>query len=599
MALLASIVVVTNTTLVSVTQRTREIGVRRALGATRRQVVREVLLEATLVALAGAAAALLGIWALASAARAAGAPPLSLSLATAAWSVGSAAGAGVLAGLYPALPGRPRRRDRGPEARMRRLREWLSLGRGQLRAWSWPRCWPTRCAPRLAVLGIVIGIVTVVLVASILANLRNQVALLFRELGTENVFAYHRSGDPYAAPSEKEARRLPLDPAFAEVIAREGRHVRDVGVQLIVPAVVNGRALVARAGASESDRVFVEGVSAPYFDVVGSEIAEGRPFSELEARSGARVCVLGANVAKALYGSDRALGRRLRLAGEAWSVVGVQTPRKGGFFGENRNDNVIFIPLRAAERRFAEAKATVLYVRARPGQRDLARVEVEAILRRLRRLAADQPNDFELSTADQIIRSLDQVSAAVGLVTFALAAVSLLIGGIGVANVMVIAVSERTREIGVRRALGARRAVVLRQFLLEAALLSSIGGVAGVRHRAAARARRRPRGTRLLGPRAGLGDRLRPRRLAADRRRRRLPPRTAGRSPRPRRGPALRVTKARRPRGRRASSVACWRLLSLRGPRPPAARAPYRPRGRAGAARPGSGTRTSHGTPAG
>jgi putative ABC transport system permease protein len=332
----------------------------------------------------------------------------------------------------------------------------------------------------LAVLGIVIGIVTVVLVASILANVRNQVALLFRELGSENVFAYHLSGDPYAPPSEKEARRRPLDPSFAEVIAREGRHVRDVGVQLIVPAVVNGRALVARAGAAESDRVFVEGVSASYFPVVGSEIAQGRPFSELEARAGARVCLLGANVAEALFGGERALGRTLSLAGEAWTVVGVQTPRKGGFFGENRNDNVIFIPLRAAQRRFTDAKATVLYVRALPGQRELARVEVEAILRRLRRLAVDQPNDFELSTADQIIRSLDQVSAAVGLVTFALAAVSLLIGGIGVANVMLIAVSERTREIGVRRALGARRAVVLRQFLLEAALLSGLGGVAGV-----------------------------------------------------------------------------------------------------------------------
>jgi putative ABC transport system permease protein len=306
------------------------------------------------------------------------------------------------------------------------------------------------------------------------------VALLFRELGTENVFAYHRSGDPYAPPSEKEARRLPLRPAFAEVIAREGRHVRDVGVQLIVPPIVNGRALVLRAGGSESDRALVEGVSLDYFDVVGAEFAAGRPFTALESRAGARVAVLGANVALALFGSGPFLGRTLVLAGETWSVVGVQPPRKGGFFGENRNDNVMFIPLRAAERRFSEAEATVLYVRARPGERDAARVELEATLRRLRRLAPDQPNDFELSTADQIIGTLDQVSAAIGLATFALAAVSLLIGGIGIANVMVIAVTERTREIGLRRALGARRAEVLRQFLLEAAFLSGTGGLAGV-----------------------------------------------------------------------------------------------------------------------
>jgi putative ABC transport system permease protein len=105
---------------------------------------------------------------------------------------------------------------------------------------------------------------------------------------------------------------------------------------------------------------------------------------------------------------------------------------------------------------------------------------MEAALRRLRRLGPGEENDFNLSTADQIIRSLDEVSAAVGLATFALAAVSLVIGGIGIANVMVIAVTERTREIGVRRALGARRSEVLRQFLLEAALLSGVGGVAGI-----------------------------------------------------------------------------------------------------------------------
>jgi putative ABC transport system permease protein len=361
----------------------------------------------------------------------------------------------------------------------RRLREGLSLGGDTWRlVHDSVRAHPLRST--LAILGVIIGIVTVVLVASILANVRNSVALLFRELGTENVFAYHRSGDPYQPPSEKEARRRPLEPGFADAVAHRATHVRDVAVQLIVPPVVNGRALVARAGPSESDRVFVEGVSFPYFDVTGAEFAAGRPFTEVEARAGAPVTILGANVARALFGTGPSLGRTLRLGNESWTVVGVQAARKGGFFGENRNDNVMYVPLRAAQRRFPEADATVLYARATPGDRDRALVEMEAILRRLRRLGPDAENDFNLSTADQIIRSLDQVSAAVGLATFALAAVSLVIGGIGIANVMVIAVTERTREIGLRRALGARRQTVLRQFLLEAAFLSGVGGVAGV-----------------------------------------------------------------------------------------------------------------------
>ena len=332
----------------------------------------------------------------------------------------------------------------------------------------------------LAVLGIVIGIVTVVLVASVLVNLRNQVALLFRELGSENIFAFHLSGDPYSPPSEAEASRRPLDPRYARQIARLAPSVREVGVQMIVPTVVNGRALVARAGGNESDTVLVEGASANYFDVVGAEFLAGRPFTDLEERSGARVAVVGSSLSRALFGGRPAAGRTLTLAGESYAVVGELAPRKGGFFGENRQDNILAIPFTAVQRRFAEADRTVLYIRARPNLRDQARGEAEAALRQLRALRPADASDFNLSTADSIIRSFDQVGAQVGLVTIALAGVSLLIGGIGIANVMVIGVTERTREIGVRMALGAKRGEVLRQFLLEAALLSAVGGVAGI-----------------------------------------------------------------------------------------------------------------------
>ena len=332
----------------------------------------------------------------------------------------------------------------------------------------------------LAILGIVIGIVTVVLVASVLVNLRNQVALLFRELGTENIFAFHLTGDPYSPASEAEASRRPLDPRLARDITRLAPSVREVGVQLIVPNVVNGRALVARAGGNESDTVLVEGTSANYFDVVGADFAAGRPFTEIEERTGARVAIIGSSLSRALYGGRSSLERVLTLAGETYTVVGELAPRKGGFFGENRQDNVLAIPYTAVQRRFAEADRTVLYIRAKPDQREQARGEAEAALRQLRKLGPADESDFTLSTADSIIRSFDQVGAQIGLVTIALAGVSLLIGGIGIANVMVIGVTERTREIGVRMALGAERNEVLQQFLLEAALLSTLGGIVGI-----------------------------------------------------------------------------------------------------------------------
>jgi putative ABC transport system permease protein len=343
------------------------------------------------------------------------------------------------------------------------------------------RTQPVRAA--LAIVGIVIGIVTVVLVASVLAGLRNSVAELFRELGTDNVFAFHLTGDPYQPPSEREARRRPLTADFAPVIARLAGAVRDVGVQVIVPAVVNGRALTARAGGNESDTVLVEGSSANFFDIVGAEFTAGRPFTALEERSGASVCVIGSSLVRALYGEaarGRAVGRSLTLAGETYYVVGELAPRKGGFFGENRQDSVLALPVGTVARRFPQAENTVLYAQARPGQLDQARVEVEAILRQLRRLGPAEPNDFNLSTADQIISNFDRLSAVIGLVTIGLAAVSLFVGGIGIANVMVISVTERTREIGVRLAIGARRREVLNQFLLEAVLLSAIGGALGI-----------------------------------------------------------------------------------------------------------------------
>ena len=340
---------------------------------------------------------------------------------------------------------------------------------------------PGRAA--LAVLGIVVGIVTVSLVATVLVNVRNQVALLFRELGTDNVFAFHLSGDPYSPASEEEARRLPLDRKFGDVIARQAQTVEGAGAQILIPSVINGRALSARAGSAVSDTVLVEGASSGFFDIVGAEFAYGRPFTELEDRAAARVTVLGSSLSRALFGSEAGeavLGRQVFLLGEPYSVVGVLAERRGGFFGENRQDSVLAIPAGTARRRFPESDATVLYLRAAEGKLQEAQTEIETVLRRLRGLGPGEANDFNLSTSEQIIGTFDRVGAGIALATIGLAAVSLVIGGIGIANVMIIAVTERTREIGLRMSVGARRQDVLRQFLIESVLLSLIGGACGL-----------------------------------------------------------------------------------------------------------------------
>lgn len=358
-------------------------------------------------------------------------------------------------------------------------RRWLTdTGEAATLAFDALRVQPLRST--LAVIGVVIGIVTVVLVATVLVGVRNGIAGLFRELGTENVFAFHREGDPYNPASDKDAQRKPLEPWFADYIAKTGTAVAGAAAQIIVPPLVDGRAIVARAGTNDTDTALVEGATPSFFVVTGTEFRAGRPFTDIEDRSAARVAVLGANVARALFGSATAVGRPITLAGDTYYVVGEAEARKGGFFGENRQDNVIALPAGTVARRFPEAKLTVLYVRAKPGQLNAARDETEFLLRRLRRIPPGADNDFNTSTAAQIIQQFDRISARIGLATFALAAVSLVIGGIGIANVMIISVTERTREIGVRLAIGATRRDVLRQFLIEAALLSGLGGVVGV-----------------------------------------------------------------------------------------------------------------------
>jgi putative ABC transport system permease protein len=302
----------------------------------------------------------------------------------------------------------------------------------------------------------------------------------FRDLGTENVFAFHLTGDPYVTPNEKEARRRPLDVAFAGEIKRLGSAVRDAGAQVIVPTATDGEVLIARAGRNESDTVLVEGVSPSLFDIIGAEFARGRPFTPLEDREGARVAVVGASLSRALFGNGSPIGRTLTLAGESYTVVGELAKRRGGLFGENRQDSVLNLPVTTVRARFGDPDRVVLYIRAQPGQRDECRQQTEAILRLLRKLPPGAENDFNLSTAEQIIATFDRLSARIGLVAVGLAAVSLLIGAIGVANVMFMSVTERTREIGLRIAVGARRRQVLMQFLLEAAFLSGIGGVGGV-----------------------------------------------------------------------------------------------------------------------
>ncbi len=333
----------------------------------------------------------------------------------------------------------------------------------------------------LTVLGIIVGIVTVVLVASILVGVRRNLALLFQEFGPNNIFAYHLNGDP-GNPTirPEEVSRKPLQAIFARKLLARCPSLADAAAQLLVPNVVNGRALTAKYRGYENENVQVQGATWNFAQVTNAELQEGRTYTQDEEQRHSKVCLLGANISSSLFPSGGAVGRSIVLDGAIYRVLGVFEKRKGGFMGENRQDNVVMIPLRTTEMRYPDAETVVLYCQAKPGLREAALLEVEAELRKLRGLSAKEDSNFTLSTSDSIVRQLDRITLLVQAGTLAVSGLGLLVGGVGVMNIMLMSVTQRTREIGVRKAVGARRRDIVWQFLLEAAFLTTIGGILGV-----------------------------------------------------------------------------------------------------------------------
>src|SRR4026208_1584393 len=192
--------------------------------------------------------------------------------------------------------------------------------------------------------------------------------------------------------------------------------------------------------------------------------------------------VIGVNGADALFPGQQSniVGTQVRMGGYNFEVIGVLEKRKAGFFGENEEDNAVYIPFRTAQK-VAPAKGYVLLViRGRTGQVQEALAQSEEILRRRRHVKFDEPNNFDIKTADKFIEQFDSITAMVGLIAIAISSLGLLVGGIGVMNIMLVSVTERTKEIGVRKALGARRRDIVRQFLFEAMTLTFLGGILGV-----------------------------------------------------------------------------------------------------------------------
>jgi len=334
----------------------------------------------------------------------------------------------------------------------------------------------------LTILGIVVGIITAVVVASILTGFRQSVVAMFEEYGTNNIYLFHLSTG-FGPSNRDERNRKPLTLDDANAILAQSTAVQDIStVAINIGSWGNG---------FDDNMIYknksyrwaqTDGVTPNYAGLVNLVIHEGRWLTEMDNYERRNVLVIGVNAVDALFDGDaaEAIGKVIRMNGDTWEIIGVMEKRKTGFFGENEEDSKIFMPYRTA-RKVAPTRDAVLHIaQAKPGRLNDAVLEIEDILRVRREVKEGQPNNFDVKTAQDFMRQFDGMIAGIGLAAIAISCLGLLVGGIGVMNIMLVSVTERTKEIGIRKALGATRKAIVFQFLAEAMALTFLGGTIGL-----------------------------------------------------------------------------------------------------------------------
>jgi putative ABC transport system permease protein len=342
------------------------------------------------------------------------------------------------------------------------LKEGLGISWGAIRA--------NKMRSVLTTLGIVIGIVTVTLMGSAIHGLDRAFLNNISFIGADVLYV---SRNTWFNDSEEvwrnEQKREPITPS--QVRALEGRLTL---ARAVAPEVDLGVSIQYHKRRSDSVRLV--GTTDQFIYTSSAGVALGRFISPLESQGGRPVCVIGCEVATNLFGRAPPLGNRIRIEGQSFEVIGV-LEKQGTFLGMFSLDNQVIIPLKQLIVSFwGIPDCTILVKAADLGQLEAAKEEVHYAMRAVRRLAPRQPDDFAINQQDQFIRIFHKLGGTIASVGLFVTGLSLFVGGIGIMNIMFVSVAERTREIGIRKAIGAKRRTILLQFLIEAAGICLIGG---------------------------------------------------------------------------------------------------------------------------
>jgi putative ABC transport system permease protein len=331
----------------------------------------------------------------------------------------------------------------------------------------------------LTVLGVVVGTVTVMVIASFISGLDQQFKKEIESFGTNTVFIYKFDPGIHTGRLTPEERmRKPISYEDAMAIKAQCPSVK-----YVAPFLSPDDVMKVRYQDQELYVTQVQGTLPEYERMSSVQIAEGRFFTDSENQHRSEVCVIGADIADKFFPRLAALDKQILVNDKPLTVIGVVQKQDSFFVGENDGGNqnrAVYLPYETMKKMFPAEKDHFVMAQAQEGQLAQAEDEIRSVLRRRREVPYDKNDNFGLSTPDAITDQFHQITGGIAILMFAISSVGLLIGGIGVMNIMLVSVTERTKEIGVRKAIGARRRDIMRQFLIEAMALTGSGGLLGV-----------------------------------------------------------------------------------------------------------------------